>query len=60
MRREGPGEAAVDRELLTQADLCGVGGHGARLGGKDAVHEVRKAGAGKVNGGAEFLQGYCG
>jgi len=44
-------EAAADRELLTQADPCHGGGGGARLGGKDEVHTVRKSRAGKINGG---------
>ena len=43
-------EAAAERELLTQTDPCHVGGGGARLGGKDEVHMVRKSRAGKING----------
>lgn len=36
-------ESAADQELLPQADLCVMGGSGARLGGQDEVHEVREA-----------------
>lgn len=41
--REGHREAATEQELLIQADFCGVGGSGARLGSKYEVHRVREA-----------------